>query len=95
MATETAPSASLEEDEDNTDTSPPRSYVSPGSSEHNEEKEAAVSSPEQPIRNTINISRQNSSDSDPVPPVAPAHQFLPYSPNIYDSDGSDGRYATS
>jgi hypothetical protein len=93
MATEdTAPPATQEtqeEGEDTTDSSPPRSYVSPGSSEHNEEKEGVTLSPELPIRDTIQISRQNSSDSDIAPPV---HQFVAYPSNIYDSDGSDGRY---
>jgi hypothetical protein len=90
MATEAAPPAADKAEEDDTDTSPPGSYVSPVSNDHKEGKGAGQSSPDQPIRRgTINnISSQNSSDSE-IPLAPSVYQFVP--PNIYDSDASDGR----
>ena len=87
MATEAGvPTAQSSEDEGN-DTSPNKSYVYPGSSVHNDAKESEQSSPGQQRR----TSRQNSSDSDGIPLAPPVHQFVPHSPNIYDSDASDNR----
>lgn len=77
--------------DDELPSSPNRSYVSPGSSEHYDAKESEKYSPEQPIKGTIHISRQNSTDSESYPIAPPAHQFVPYPSNIYDSDASDGR----
>lgn len=90
MATKAGPPAAKQGEEEDNDTSPHHSYVSPDSSGHNEGKESELSSPEQPKRDTINITRQNSSDSE-IPLVPPVHQFVAYSTNIYDSDTSDGR----
>ena len=90
MATEAAQPAADKAEEDYENTCSPQSYVSPVSDDHKEGKEAGKTSPEQPTRGTINMSRQNSSDSE-IPVAPPVHQFFAPSQNIYDSDGSDGR----
>jgi len=89
MATEAAPLAADNGEEDSEDSTLNNAYVSPLSSEHPKAKEPKPASRK---RETIHrISSQNSSDSEPIPAAPPVHQFVPHSSSIYDSDASDGR----
>ena len=78
--------------------SPLQSYVSSSSSvtgsQNNEmtNKEDEQTSQDVPTkRDTINLIRSNSNDSEPIPPFQPVHQFVSHPQNIYDSDASNGR----